>query len=59
MDNYKYLVIEEYSESTIFEHYFDNESDAIEDYLRFGTEKKKIFKLTEMKLEQKLIEKEG
>ena len=55
---YKYLVLEEYNESTIFEHYFDNEKEAIEDFLKINSERKKIFKLTEMKLEQKLIEKE-
>lgn len=56
---YKYLVLEEYNESTIFEHYFDDEKEAIEDFLKINSERKKIFKLTEMKLEQKLIEKEG
>lgn len=53
----EYLIVEFLDKSKL-EYYFDNEKDAITHFCVHSNNPKKIYKLQELELEQKLVEKE-
>lgn len=58
MEDLNYIIIEQYNDSnSIFKTLFNEEAKAIDYFLNTSSNNKKIYKLKEMLLEQKLIEK--